>query len=64
MRHQGQRRGWILGGLIVLVLCVIVSFVGAPRFASADDAKDAQQLVDKARLTFDAFIGDRKWGPR
>jgi len=63
MRHQGQRQGWILGGLIVLVLCVIVSVVGAPRSARADDAKDAQQLVDKARLTFDAFITDKEMGP-
>ena len=62
MRHQGQRRGWILAGLIVLVLCVIVSVVGAPRSARADDAKDAQQLVDKARLTFEAFIGDKEMG--
>jgi SH3 domain-containing YSC84-like protein 1 len=63
MRHQGQRHGRILGGLVVLVLCVIVSVVGAPRSARADDAKEAQQLVDKARLTFDAFIGDKEMGP-
>lgn len=41
---------------------MIVSVVGAPRSARADDAKEAQQLVDKARLTFDAFIADKEMG--
>jgi len=29
----------------------------------ADDAQDATQLVDKARLTFEAFIADKDMGP-
>ena len=63
MRFQRQQRGWMLGGSVVLVLLMIASLVGAPRSAMADDAKDAQQLVDKARMTFEAFIGDKEMGP-
>ena len=63
MKNQRQQRGWVLGGSVVLVLLMIASLVGVPRSAMADDAKDAQQLVDKARMTFDAFIGDKDMGP-
>lgn len=63
MRFQRQQRGWMLGGSVVLVLLMIASLVGVPRSAMADDAKDAQQLVDKARMTFEAFIGDKDMGP-
>ena len=63
MKYQRQQRGWMLGGSVVLVLLMIASLVGVPRSAMADDAKDAQQLVDKARMTFEAFIGDKEMGP-
>jgi SH3 domain-containing YSC84-like protein 1 len=63
MKNQRQQRGWMLGGSVVLVLLMIASLVGAPRSAMADDARDAQQLVDKARMTFEAFIGDKEMGP-
>jgi lipid-binding SYLF domain-containing protein len=63
MRFQKQQRGWMLGGTVVLVLLMIASLVGVPRAAMADDAKDAQQLVDKARMTFESFIGDKEMGP-
>ena len=63
MRYQRQQRGWMLGGSVALVLLMIASLVGVPRSAMADDAKDAQQLVDKARMTFEAFIGDKEMGP-
>ena len=62
MKYQRQQRGWMLGGSVVLVLLMIASLVGVPRSAMADDAKDAQQLVDKARMTFEAFIGDKEMG--
>ena len=63
MKNQRQQRGWILGGSVALVLLMVASFIGAPRSAMADDAKDAQQLVDKARMTFESFIGDKDMGP-
>ena len=34
-----------------------------PTSAFADDAMDAQQLVDKARMTFEAFLADSDVGP-
>ncbi len=36
---------------------------GIPRAALADDAADAQALVDKARITVDAFLGDPEMAP-
>ena len=33
------------------------------KLASADDAQDARQLVEKARLTFDSFQADPQLGP-
>jgi lipid-binding SYLF domain-containing protein len=33
------------------------------RPASADDTQDARQLVEKAKLTFEAFLADKDMGP-
>ncbi len=63
MRHQRQRRGRTFGRSVILALFVIASLVGGPWPAAADDALDAQQLVEKARLTFEAFIADKEMGP-
>jgi len=52
-----------LGGVVMLLLLMCVVLLGAVRPAVADDAKDAQQLVDKARLTLDAFVADKEMGP-
>jgi len=50
--------------LVVLVLLLGMLAWGGPiRLAIADDAKDAQQLVDKARLTFQEFVADKEMGP-
>jgi SH3 domain-containing YSC84-like protein 1 len=46
----------ILAGLLTIALC------GAPAPARADDLLDAQQLVDKARITFEAFNADQDMG--
>jgi lipid-binding SYLF domain-containing protein len=46
----------ILAGLLTIALC------GAPPPARADDLLDAQQLVDKARITFEAFNADQDMG--
>jgi len=42
------------------VLCALMSVWGQP--ASADDAQDARQLVEKARLTFESFSADTTLG--
>jgi len=52
-----------LGGVVFLALLMFVALFGAVRPAVADDAKDAQQLVDKARMTFQSFISDKEMGP-
>ena len=44
-----------------LLLAIAAGAVGA-RPASADDAQDAGQLVDKARLTFESFAADPTMG--
>jgi SH3 domain-containing YSC84-like protein 1 len=51
-----------LGG-VVLALMLAVVWGGSIRSAMADDAQDAQQLVDKSRLTVEAFVADPQTGP-
>jgi lipid-binding SYLF domain-containing protein len=45
---------------VVLLLATVLS--GSPR-AQANDAHDANQLVETARLTFDSFQADPRMGP-
>jgi len=52
-----------LVGVVFLALLMFVTLFGAVRPAVADDAQDAQQLVEKARLTLDAFAADKEMGP-
>ncbi len=49
--------------LSLLVGCFVVTPFGGSRLARADDAMDAQQLVDEARMTFEAFNTDPDMGP-
>jgi len=61
MRDKRNTRLW--GGrdaLVALGLGVLVAMgiCGAPAQVWADDKTDAQQLVEKARLTLDAFVND------
>jgi lipid-binding SYLF domain-containing protein len=51
-----------LGALLVLLLAVSV-WSGPNRPAVAGEAENAQQLVDKARLTLNAFVADKEMGP-
>jgi lipid-binding SYLF domain-containing protein len=51
-----------LGALLVVLLAVCV-WSGPIRPAVAGEAENAQQLVDKARMTLDAFIADKDMGP-
>jgi len=46
-----------------LVGLLTVAPLWCPTPAFADDAMDAQQLVDKARMTFEAFLADSDMGP-
>ena len=48
-------------GFLVGLLAVAPPWCPTPAFA--DDAMDAQQLVDKARMTFEAFLADSDVGP-
>jgi len=52
-----------LGMTMVVGVFTLTGLLGVPRPVFADDAQDAQQLVDKARLTFEAFIADKDMGP-
>ena len=50
-------------GAVVVCLLVLMALGTVPRPAVADEAQDAQQLVEKARLTFEAFVADKDMGP-
>ncbi len=56
------QKSYLERAVLVLLVAVVV-LGGSIRPAVADDAKDAQQLVDKARLTLDAFVADKDMGP-
>jgi len=47
--------------IVPLVLCAVV--LGGTRPAAAGQAENAQQLVDKARLTLNAFVANKEMGP-
>ncbi len=53
-----MKRLAVLGVSVIIRVLAIAGLIagGAPAFA--DDAQDAQQLVEKARLTFENFTGD------
>ncbi len=57
-------RGWqlltSLGMAMLACVLMLTNLLGVPGAALADDAQDAQQLVEKARLTFDAFVADKQ----
>jgi lipid-binding SYLF domain-containing protein len=52
-----------INACVLAALALAASAVLGPEPAMADDAQDAQQLVDKARLTFESFIADKDLGP-
>lgn len=47
---------------VVIATLLIVTVAIAVKPAAADDVQDAQQLVDKARLTFESVIADKNMG--
>ena len=65
MERMNSRRGMyrlaVLGVAVIISVLANASLIGfAPAFA--DDASEAQQLVEKARLTFENFAGDPNMG--
>ncbi len=64
MEHA-RKTGWACAfrGAVIVCLLGLTALVAAPRPAVADDAQDAKQLVEKARLTFEAFVADKDLGP-
>jgi lipid-binding SYLF domain-containing protein len=54
-------RYYLVGWGLILLLAAGLCMPAAP--ARADDQSDAQQLVDKARVTLEAFVGDKEMGP-
>ncbi len=63
MTHS-QRSSWgkiAIGALAVAVFLAPLTVRVQP--ARADDAQDARQLVDRARLTIESFLADPQMGP-
>jgi lipid-binding SYLF domain-containing protein len=54
---------WIRGRNVAIVLALGGLLLGVGPSVWADDAQDATQLVEKSRMTFDAFIADNDMGP-
>jgi lipid-binding SYLF domain-containing protein len=48
---------------ILVGALLLASGIVRPQPAWADEAQDARQFVEKARLTFDSFQADRQMGP-
>jgi lipid-binding SYLF domain-containing protein len=53
----------VVRGIATVFLLALALLGVGPRVALADDAQDAQQLVEKSLLTFQAFIADKEMGP-
>jgi len=58
-----RTRHTYLGKAVLILLVVGVAWGGALRPAAADDAQEAAQLVEKARLTLESFAADKDMGP-
>jgi lipid-binding SYLF domain-containing protein len=61
MSHTKQHR-WTRFVSTAAAALVVLSAAAVPQ-VWADDAQDARQLVDKARLTLESFQGDPQMGP-
>jgi lipid-binding SYLF domain-containing protein len=55
---MGSRLRFGIWGIATACLLVFCAPVAVPTLARADDARDAQQLVEKAKLSFEAFLAD------
>lgn len=56
-------RGWSGFRILVALAIAAAAIGGGPRPARADDAQDAQQLAEKARMAFESFLTDKEMGP-
>jgi lipid-binding SYLF domain-containing protein len=54
----GSRLRFGIWGIATACLLVFCAAVAVPTLARADDARDAQQLVEKAKLSLEAFLAD------
>jgi len=66
MRHAHGDMGTRVRQITISALATLLFLVGAwveGKPASADDAQDARQLVEKARMTLDNFQADPQMGP-
>jgi len=64
MNTKGDRYGMTKIGACVLAAALLAATALVwPGPAMADDAQDARQMVDKARLTFENFMADKDLGP-
>ncbi len=66
MRYAQGYTGTRVGQVTISALATLLFLVGpwvVAKPASADDAQDARQLVEKARLTFESFQADPQMGP-
>ena len=61
--NHARSKGPALAFRRAVVVCLLMALVAVPRLAMADDVQDAKQLVEKARLTFEAFVADKEMGP-
>jgi len=61
-RHKGKSWTHLPSGIgaIVVGLLTIAVLTASPKPALADDAQEAQQLVEKARLTFESFAAAKE----
>ncbi len=64
---MSEMRRWhrltVLAMSAVAGMVALTGLFGGVAPAYADDAQDAQHLVDKARLTLEAFVADKDMGP-
>jgi len=66
MRNKWNKGLWGARGAVIALGLVALAALGVcavPAPALADEKSDAQQLVDKARLTLEAFVADKEMGP-
>ena len=64
MNSKGNRYGMTKISACVLAAALLVATaLVLPEPAMADDAQDARQMVEKARLAFENFMADKDLGP-
>lgn len=57
-----RRHGWRCAGVALLAVLLAMLTGCATTRTVADDARDAQQVVDRAKMTLDSFVADKELG--